>query len=349
MPYTHVFVTHAILQEYLTEGIIRQENIDPAKVLVLRVRGSYRSGEKAAYTVLDGGDYSNANGRNLLKHRQTNKQRYLRFKADVLDQLAPDFQIYSPMYTYWYLHVLASRSATYHVLEDGFGSYQSLEELNQYFDLLTPKTWRQRLANLQMRALLLPGQRETPGRTIKMLEGVGKCYGTLDGCFPWKEEKERVVVKNVFPRSHVGEYEGAWLMATSCMVESGYLRLPNYLEILRTALALVCDRGIAVLYLKFHPAQARHQQHVAEYRKVISEFKDQIDVRELPQDYAIESIAAGNRIHFITGISTLGFHVASTGAEVYRYHEVIERLAPGSTDYLAKTGVDIFHRITRPL
>jgi len=349
MPYTHVFVTHAILQEYLTEGIIRQENIDLEKVLVLRVRGSYRPGERAAYTVLNGGDYSNANGRNLLKHRRTNKQRYLSFKADVLDQLAPGFQIYSPMYTYWYLHVLASRSAAYHVLEDGFGSYQSKEELNQYFDLLTPRTWKQRLANWQMRALLLPGQRETPGRTIKMLDGVGKCYGTLDGCFPWKAEQDRVVVKNVFPPSHEGAFEGAWLLATSCLVETGYVSLPVYLEILREVLRQVVKRGIRELYLKLHPAQARHPEYAAVYRETIAEFSDQIDLHELHQEHSIERIAAGNRIHFITGISTLGFHVASTGAEVYRYHEVIERLAPGSTDYLAKTGVAIFHRITRPL
>ena len=349
MPYTHVFVTHAILQEYLSEGIIRQEKINPANVLVLRVRGSYRSGEEAAYTVLNGGDYSNANGRNLLKHRRTNKQRYLRFKADVLDQLAPGFQVYSPMYTYWYLHVLASRASAYHVLEDGFGSYQSREELKQYFDLLTPKTWKQYLANLQMRALLLPGQRETPGRTIKLLDGVGKCYGTLEGCFPWKRPEERVVVKDVFPPSHQGEFADAWLLATSCLVETGYVSLPAYLDILRAVLQRIVDRGIKVLYLKLHPAQARHPEHAPAYRSVFATFSDRIELRELTQEHSIERIATGNQINFITGISTLGFHVASTGAAVYRYHEVIEQIAPGSTDYLAKTGVDIFHRITRPL
>lgn len=349
MPYTHVFVTHAILQEYLTEGIIRQENIHPKNVLLLRVRGSYRPGEKAAYTILNGGDYSNANGRNILKHRRTNKQRYLRFKADVLDQLAPGFQIYSPMYTYWYLHVLASRAGAYHVLEDGFGSYQSREELKQYFDLLTPKTWKQYLANLQMRALLLPGQRETPGRTIKMLDGVGKCYGTLEGCFPWKGLEDRVVVRDVFPPSHEGEYTDAWLLATSCLVETGYVSLPAYLDILREVLQRAVDRDIKVLYYKLHPAQARHPEHAPAYRNVFAAFSDQIALEELSQEQSIERIATGNQINFITGISTLGFHVASTGAAVYRYHEVIERIAPGATGYLAKTGVDIFHRITRPL
>jgi hypothetical protein len=349
MQYTHVFVTHAILQEYLTEGIIRQENIDPASVLVLRVRGSYKAGEKAAYTILNGGDYSNANGRNLLKHRRTNKQRYLRFKAEVLDQLAPDFQIYSPMYTYWYLNVLASRAGTYHVLEDGFGSYQSLEELSRYFDRLTPKTWKQRLANLQMRALMLPGQRETPGRTIKMLDGVGKCYGTLDGCFPWKAEEDRVVVKHTFPPSHENAFEDAWLMATSCLVEAGLVSLPDYLEILRETFNHVVDRGIKVLYLKLHPTQAGHPKHVLAYREVFAEYADRLDLRELSQDYSIERIAAGNRIKFITGISTLGFHVAATGAEVYRYQEVIDRIVPGFSDYLPKKGVEFFHRITRSL
>ncbi|MFK8164663.1 MAG: hypothetical protein AB8H12_19610 [Lewinella sp.] len=349
MPYTHVFVTHAILQEYLTEGIIRQENIDLAKVLVLRVRGSYRTEERAAYRVLDGGDYSNANGRNLLKHRRTNKQRYLRFKADVLDQLAPDFQIYSPMYTYWYLNVLASRAEAYHVLEDGFGSYQSREELKFHFGRLKARTFKQRIAEMQRRILLMPGQRETPGRTIKMLDGVGKCYGTLDGGFPWKEKEKRIVVKNVFPPSHVGEYEEAWIMGTSCLVEAGYFDVPTYQEILREVLRWVVARGIEVLYFKLHPTQALHPVNAEVYRKTFAEFSGGVELRELPQDRSIERIAAGNQINFITGISTLGFHVASTGGTVYRYFEVINRKAPGSMDGISKTGISIFRHLSHPL
>ncbi|WP_020568341.1 hypothetical protein [Neolewinella persica] len=349
MPYTHVFSTHAILQEYLTDAIIRQEGIDPERVLVLRVRGSFQPDGTAAYTVLNGDNYQSQGGRNILKHRRFNKRRYASFKTDVLDQLAPGFQMYAPMYTYWYLQVLASKAGSYHVLEDGFGSYQSLEELQRFFDLIVPQNWQERFAQMRRRMVLLPEQKETPGQTIKMLEGVERCYGTLEGCFPWKPVQERVVVKDVFPPSHTGEYEGAWLMATSCLVETGNIDLATYLEILRETLKLVVGRGIKVLYLKLHPAQFRHQENVIAYRKVMAEFLGQIDIREMAQNLSLERIAAGNRIHFITGISTLGFHVASTGSEVYRYHEVIERLAPGATDYLAKTGVEIFHRITRPL
>lgn len=349
MRFTHVFATHSLLQVYLVEAIIRQENIDPETVLVLRVRDSYRPEETAAYTILDGGKYSNQNGRNLLKHRRINQQRYARFKAEILNQLVPGFQMYSPMFTYWYLHVLASRAGAYHVLEDGFSSYQSWEELGQYFDLLTPRNWREHLSSLQRRILMVPGQNESPGRTIKMLDGVGKCYGTLEGCFPWKAPAGRVLVENVFPPQHVGEYTGAWLMGTSCLVEAGRTNLPVYLEILRTALTKIADRGVKTLFLKLHPTQASHPANAAAYRAVFAEFAGRLEVRELPQHYSLECMAAGNKLTFVTGMSTLGFHVASTGCVVYNYLDVIEAKAPGFMKSLTKTGLEIFQRITRPL
>jgi hypothetical protein len=253
------------------------------------------------------------------------------------------------MYTYWYLNVLASRASAYHVLEDGFGSYQSREELRYYFDRMRARTFRQRIAEVQRRILLVPGQRETPGRTIAMLDGVGKCYGTLDGCFPWKAEQDRVVVKNVFPPSHQGDYTDAWVMATSCLVEAGYFGVPVYQEILREVLRWVVGRGIEVLYFKLHPTQAIHPVNAGIYRKTFAEFSDKLDLRELPQDISIERIAAGNQLNFLTGISTLGFHVASTGGKVYRYFEVIDRIAPGAMDGLPKTGVGVFRQITHPL
>lgn len=349
MRFTHVFATHSMLQVYLVEAIIRQENIDPERVLALRVRDSYRPAETAAYTILDGGNYGNRNGRNLLKHRRLNQQRYARFKVEILDQLAPGFQMYSPMFTYWYLHVLASRAGAYHVLEDGLGSYQSWEELGRNFDRLTPRNWREYLASLQRRILMVPGQNESPGRTIKMLDGVGKCYGTLEGCFPWKAPAGRVLVENVFPPQYVDEYNGAWLMGTSCLVEGGVTNLPVYLEILRTVLAKIAGRGVKTLLLKLHPVQFNHPVNAVAYRAVFAEFTDRLEVRELPQHYSLECLAAGNELTFVTGISTLGFHVASTGCVVYNYLDVIESNVPGFTESVTKAGLEVFQRITRPL
>ncbi|MBC6994121.1 hypothetical protein QWY85_18825 [Neolewinella lacunae] len=349
MAFAHVFVTHAILQERLTDAIIRQENLDPATVLVIRSRGSYRAGDTAAYPIRNGEEYLAANGRNLLRHRRTNRRRYAHFKAEVLDQVAPDFQVYAPMYTYWYINVLAHHAAAYHVLEDGFGSYQSREELGFYFNFLRVEGWRQQLRAWQARTTMVPGQRLNVGRTIALLDGVGRCYSTLPGCFPWAAPEKRVVVREVFPPQFVGEYTGAYVLGTSCLVESGYIALPVYLTLLRTVLTKIVARGITVLYVKLHPVQARHPENAPQYRAVLAEFRDQIELRELPQTTSIESLAAGNRITFITGISTLAFHVAATGSEVLHYHADILRLAPGATDYLAKTGVEIYYRIARPL
>ena len=122
MPYTHVFSVHSSLQEQLAVALVRDRGIDPAAVLFLCTRGSFRSAEDYPFTAVDGDLYRTNGGYNLAKHRRRNLIANARFTIEVLDELAPEFQVYAPMYTYWYLRLLRERAAAYHVVEDGFGS-----------------------------------------------------------------------------------------------------------------------------------------------------------------------------------------------------------------------------------
>lgn len=349
MPYTHIFSTHSMLQEQLTDAIIREEEIDPNEVLVIRVRGSFRPGEQAIYRIVDGGHFGATGGYNIPKHRKRNRAAYNRFEREVLSELSENFQVYSAMYTYWYLVDLKNRADAYHILEDGFGSYQTLAEQQSFFTQMTATSLGQRLATLRRRAAQLPVQR--PGKTdfIGLLKNAASFYTTSAECFPWVEPDRKRVLKQPFLPRYVGEYEGATVLGTSCFVESGFFPLSDYLPLLRGVLQRISDRGLTELYVKFHPAQAAHPRNATAYRSVLAEFEGRLHITELPQGTSIESLAAGNRITFITGVSTLAFHVQATGAEVLTYLEAIEKIGPHATSYLAKGGLELFRRITSPL
>jgi len=349
MPYTHVFSSHSMLQEQLTDAIIREEGLAPENVLVIRARGSFRPEERAAYRILDGGRFATSGGYNIVKHRRRNRAVYELFQREVLNGLAEGFQLYSAMYTYWYLWALKRRSGAYHIMEDGFGSYQTLAEQQTFFRTMSTTTLGQRLAVLRRRAAQLPEQR--PGKTDfnALLAGAASFCVTSAQCFPWAlPERKRVVTQPFLPR-WIGEYEGAVVLGTSCFVESKVFPLAEYLPLLRGVLQKIVGRGIGELFVKFHPAQAANTSNAAAYRAVLAEFADRIRITELPQGTSIESLAAGNRITFITGVSTLAFHVEATGATVLSYLEDVEKIGPHATGYLAKGGMEIFRRITQPL
>lgn len=349
MRYSHIFSTHSMLQEQLTDAIIREAEIDPSAVLVIRVRGSFRPEERAAYRILDGGTFGVTGGYNVFKHRQGNRAAAARFEQEVLKYLTDDFQIYSAMYAYWYLVELKRRAKDYHILEDGFGSYQTMEEQKAFFAQMTAMTFSQRMATLRRRLAQLPVQR--PGKVdfVGLLKNATHYYATSAECFPWAEpERKRVVTKPFLPL-YSEDYEGANVLGTSCFVESGVFPLADYLPLLRRVLRKVAERGITDLYLKFHPAQAANQNNITAYRAVLAEFSDVLRITELPQGTSIESLAAGNSITFITGVSTLAFHVQATGATVLSYLEEVEKIGPHATSYLAKGGMEIFRRITQPL
>ena len=349
MRYTHVFSSHTMLQEQLTDAIIREANLDPDEVLVIRVRGSFRPEERAAYRILDGGRYGVTGGYNVPKHRRRNRAALVRFEQEVLEQLAPDFQIYSAMYTYWYLVELKRRAKQYHVLEDGFGSYQTLEEQKSFFAQMTATTFSQRLATLRRRMAQLPVQRPGKADFVGLLKGVSLYYTTSAECFPWVEPERKRVVAQPFLPLYAGEYEGETVLGTSCFVESGFFPLEDYLSLLRRVLGKITERGVKELFVKFHPAQAASPKNAAAYRAVLAEFADKMTISELPQGTSIESLAAGSRITFVTGVSTLAFHVYATGATVLSYLEEVEKIGPHATSHIAKGGMEIFRRITRPL
>lgn len=348
MPYTHVFATHAILQERLAAAIVVQLGVAAENVLIIKVRNSYRPEDEPAFTTLDGGRFMRVDGWNLPKNRARNRKVFNDFEHTVLRNLAPDFQVYSAMYTYWFVRLLGQRATAYHILEDGFGSYQSLEEFGEIFDRMSAFRWRRELGKLRTRLAADPRQMVPFPNPYEHLREADKYFVTSPHCFPFVEEERRVVLDGVFPPRYVGEYVGATVLATSSLVENGFVDLETYLEVLRGVIRKMAGRGFTRFYFKLHPVQARHPEYGPVYRKLFSTAEG-CEVMEIGQGISLESLAAGNDITFITGVSTLAFHLAALGAEVYTYHADIEAAAPGSTAYLATGGMTIFQDITQPL
>lgn len=348
MPITHVFATHAILQERLAAAIVEQAGVPAENVLILKVRGSYRPDDHAEFPTLDGGRYMHVDGWNFPENGARNKAIYETFDRDVLQRLAPGFQVYSAMYTYWFVRLLAERASAYHILEDGFGSYQSLDEFGKIFTEMNAFSWKRAVSRFRNYLSLDARQRLPFQNPYKLLEGAGNYYVTSPYCFPFVEPERRVVLNDVFPARYVGEYTGITLLATSSLPENDFIDLDVYLGILRTVLQKIKDRGITRLYVKLHPVQARHPGNGPLYRELFAS-SPELEIIELGQEVSLESLAAGNEITFITGISTLAFHVAALGAIVYNYHADILAVAPRSTDYLATGGMEIFNEVTQPL
>jgi len=346
MPITHVFATHAMLQEYLVEAIIRDVQIPFDQVLVIRMRKSFRPGEDRPYRVVNGDEFNTTNGRNVLKHRVANRRRFKLFKQEVLAWLAPDFQVFSPMYTYWYLNVLAQKSSAYHILEDGFASYLPREEILKYINLTQPPTG---IRKLQKKLVTVPEQRTLAPLGEALLEQAGKFYVTSGLGFSWLTTDRQVIVPSIFPAYAPGEFEDAVIWAPGCLVEAGYLTLADYLSLIRSVFAKAIGRGINTIHYKFHPTQAAAAQNLAAYQQVLEEFEDRLKLLPIAQNVSIECLAAGNKISLITGFSTLSFHVAVVGGEVLTYLDEIAKITPAVNDRLRAAGRAIFVSISKPL
>ncbi len=346
MPYSHVFATHALLQEHLVDAIIRDAQILPENVLVIRMRQSFRAGEARPYRVIDGDQFNTTNGRNLPGHRLANRRRCRAFEQQVLAALTPGFMVYSPMYTFWYLNVLAAKASAYHVLEDGFASYLPREEILKYINLTRPFTGRRKW---QRQLVTEPLQRTLAPAGQALLEEAGRFYVTSRLGFPWLPDRRRVVVSGTFPPYAPGEYAAAVVWGPGCLVEAGYVTVPVYQSLIRGVMDKLLAAGVTRLYFKWHPTQVAHPANLQAYRAVLTEYQDRLQLVELAQSVSIESLAAGNEITLITGFSTLSFHVAAAGGEVRTYLADILRVAPAVGQRLGAAGRAIFDRISKPL
>lgn len=341
----HVFVTHAVLQERIVDAIIRDKGLLPAEVIVLKVRGSWRQKAPGPYLTLNGEKYMSSSGWNFFKHRARNGEIYAHFKRDVLDRLSPDYEVYSPMYTYWYLRLLKERAKHYSFLEDGFGSYKSLAEYDRLFQKARKSSFSKKMSNIRQWLSTLGEQRIRQSLERELLFGANELFISLPGAFSWADQQRVTLLKNVFPPKYVGEYEGCVILGTSTLVEQLKVPLEDYLRMLGQVLNKVIGRGITVLYVKLHPVQSAHRNNAKAYRAFFESFSEQLEIRELPANTEIEGLAAGNNITFITGISTLGFHVAATGATVYSYLDLMVEMFPIVQEGMPEEGDREFRRV----
>lgn len=348
MPIRYVFATHAKLQEYLVNAYVRERGLPASEILYLRNRGTFATADAAPGDGLDGDRFLPTSGRNFPAHRRANRAREAAFRRAVLDRCAPDLRVYSAMFTYWYLRELRRRCAHHHILEDGLGSFQSLSEHDHFFRRAEggPPAWSG--AGLRRRLCLTPTQRAADLGGRELLATAGEFLTTSPRCFPWVAAERRVVLRDVFPPAHVGEYAGATILGTSCLVEDRMLDLAAYRSMLGGVVRRIAARGLARLYYKLHPRQAAGP-HAGDYRAVIRAGMGATPTQELDQSVSLERLAAGNPITLITGLSTLAFHVHGPGRRVVSYLDAVAAAAPRVLTERSVTGLALFRELSEPL
>ena len=348
MPYRYLFATHAKLQEYLAEAYVRERGIDPTEVLLIRNRGTYTTAAASACASVDGDRYLPTSGQNFAAHRRANRRREAAFRREVLDRCAPGFRVYSAMYTYWYLRQLRRKSGSHHVMEDGLGSFQSLAEFDHFFRQAARPgpTWTR--SQLRRRLCLTAAQRAGDIGGRELFATTGEFLTTSPLCFPWVRPEQRVVLERVFPPQYVGQYRGATILGTSCLVEDGMFTPEAYLRTLGSIVRKIADLGLPALYFKLHPRQARGP-HADAYRSAIRAGLPGVAVTELEQTVSIERLAAGNPITLITGLSTLAFHVRGADRRIVSYLDDLAAEQPRVLTERAQRGLAVFRSISTPL
>lgn len=342
--YTHVFVTHAPLQEHLADGIIRDLRLDEGRVLVIRVRGSFVAEEKRPYTVVNGDRFQRSTGLNPFKHRRRNAHILASYRREVTDRLADEYVVYAPMYTYWYLRALAENSDRYFFLEDGFGSLRTVGEMAAALPVSAPgglRNWLRQRGTLR-------DQRPAVRTRDALFAGAAGGYVSSPLSFPWLPEERRFVVRNLFTPDYVGQYPGAVILALSRPVESGNISLADYLDLLSYVLGRLRARGLERAYYKLHPLQEAGP-HRADYHRVLGGGGTDLTLIALPDHTDVERLAAGNRMTLVTGYSTLALSVHQTGNEVLTYLPEMLRRSAGIRSFLSPSIVRTLGEIANEL
>lgn len=324
--FTHVFVTHANLQLHLTAAIVRDLGLDPDRVLLIQVRGSYGRGERLPFETLNGDRYQRSTGVNPVKHRRRNAAILARFQDEVMSRLAEGYTVLAPMYTYWYLRALAAGAGKYYFLEDGFGSFRTLAELDATLPVERQPALKEGLRNGLRELGLVAAQRIPVTPRQELFRGSAGGFITSPLSFPWLPPGKRHLVSSVFSPGHIGEFDGAVMLCLSCHVEVGNFSLPDYLALQQYVLGRLADRGVQKVYLKYHPLQLNKPNNLRAYRTFFQSPDWGVMVEELSSDHSMERIAASNRITLVTGFSTLTLSVSQTGNQVWTFlPEILRR------------------------
>lgn len=321
----HLFFVQSAIQLWLSMAILRDANIPVDQALIVAHRGMVKMADQVAVKVMDGdvffGQYSSWVLPSLFK----NTKRRARYQREVLDLLSDDCILYAPNFDIWYQFETAKQLKTVNVLEDGFASYNNTKSLIDDFTHIRIPWYKRRWYDFKFS--LAHGGRYWRRReeNVAYLLNAPKYFITSSYAFPEVDNDRKVVLADVFPADRTGEFTGAIVLATSSMVESGYLSLPVYLSVLKKVLDACKKKPVKKLFVKLHPVQENKGTAATEYRSWIKQQANPVEVAFLGIEDSLERISSGSPITLLTGKSSLAVYVKNNGGKVYSYYKELAR------------------------
>ncbi len=190
--------------------------------------------------------------------------------------------------------------------------------------------------------------RYDPTGMIAILADADAFYVVSKMAFPWVDDDKKVVFEEAFAPKDVGKYDGAYILAPSCLVEAGLMPLRPYLLVLNAVFERLIDRGLERVYVKYHPSQRRNADNFRAYSEVAAKYGGRIKIIELPTDAGLENIAAGSSIVLVSGLSSTMVYAWQLGRQVLTYNDLYARCWP-ERRLVAPDLAELFARIADPL
>ncbi len=318
----HIFLIHSHITRDMAWAIIRRERIALDDAVFLWDR-KFETKEEGVRVV----DLNLPDEHFLIYKNPFRGWRNLLEIGRFIDDLSPvDFICYLP-HTYSdfaNLMVNHSRCSGYNLMEEGMGSYCSVEEIN----LVVPPCilgWRQRLLSQFLYMGRFKDRRFFRRDYIAV-------YGTSEQAFPGFDRK---VVVDLFSESTgSGAHRSApsvfKVIVLESVVETRVVTEEEFMFGFDQMLKLLKSRLNEgdVVYIKRHP-----------YQYVKPEFSDRLiahlrervpahEVRELGGDVSLEKMALNGGAEFYLSVSSVSIYASRLGSKVYSYARSIGRSSP---------------------
>lgn len=318
----HIFLIHSHITREVAWSIIGRERIELEDIVFLLDR-KFETKENGVRVVpLDLPDECF-----LIYKNPFRGWRHIRRIRCFIDDLSPgDFVCYFP-HTYTdFANMMIDhvRCRGYSLMEEGLGSYFSVNEINQ---IVPPAIlgWKQRLLS----QFLYMGSFKN---RYFFSDDYIAVYGTSEHAFPGFNRKVLIELSYGMAVNEVDRSvpSGCKVIVLESVVETRVVSEKEFISGFDRMLEVLVDRLSEgeVLYLKRHP-----------YQYVKPEFSDRLiaylkqkvpahEVRELASEVSLEKMALAGGVEFYLNVSSVSIYANRLGSKVYSYARSIGRSSP---------------------
>lgn len=317
----HVFFVHSPITFLVAWGVIKERTLDHEQVVFLTHRG---------FSVPHNGfktfnfPYSWSPEPFPFKLNFLLSWKRLKNFDDWVSRITDSqkFVVYLPHSQFRVLKLLISNKSCkqYNYLEEGLGSYETVEKAN-------PGGMKARVNFLDQ----ILYKNRIKDRLVYN-SSYGAVFGLFEECFPGFRDKyilgkeflqDPDFVQNLHMKQGIDYFENAHIIVLDGISAHGLISTDHHLAAVIRLKEILFNRGIKKTFIKFHPAQVGTE----EYEKFLSSLKDSlkgVEMIEIDQSVYLEILALRcNSVTFYINISSIGFYAAKFGQPVYTWANLL--------------------------